>query len=103
MKKIIYIFFYCLLAVVHSFAQGGNSLSGTVTDSASGKPLAGVSVFLNSTSKGTITRADGSFVLPGIPGARYEMIISAIGHEPLVTGISSRRPHPSFNITLHTK
>jgi len=48
-------------------------------DSASGKPLAGVSVFLNSTSKGTITKADGTFLLPGIPGGRYELIVSAIG------------------------
>jgi hypothetical protein len=109
MKKINHILFYCLLTVsglltvLHSFAQGGNSLSGTITDSASGRPLAGVSVFLNSTSKGTITRADGSFVLPGIPGGRYELIISAIGYETFVTGISSRSLPPSLKIALHTK
>ena len=103
MQKIFYIVASCLLTVVHSFAQGGNSLSGTVTDSASGKPLAGVSVFLNSTSKGTVTRADGSFVLPGIPGGRYELIISAIGYETFVTGISSRSLPPPLKIALHTK
>jgi hypothetical protein len=114
MKKIIHILFYCLLAVAgllraaHSVAQegnaqGGNVLSGKVTDSASGKPLAGVSVFLNSTSKGTITRADGSFLLPGIPGGRYELIVSAIGYETFVTGISSRSLPPPLKIALHTK
>ena len=114
MKKIIHIVFYCLLTVAglltvaHSLAQegnaqGGNVLSGKVTDSASGKPLAGVSVFLNSTSKGTISRADGSFVLPGIPGGRYELIVSAIGYETFVTGISSRSLPPPLKIALHTK
>src|SRR5258708_24753001 len=103
MKKIIYIFFYCLLAVVHSFAQGGNSLSGTVTDSASGKPLAGISVFLNSTSKGTVTRADGAFVLAGIPPGRYQLIASAIGYETVVTEISSRNLPPSLKIALRVK
>src|ERR1700724_1515510 len=45
-----------------AFAQSlNNVLSGSVKDSASGNPLSGVSVFLNSTSKGTVTRADGSF------------------------------------------
>lgn len=103
MEKIVYIFFVCFLTATYSFAQGTNSLSGTVTDSANGKPLAGVSVFLNSTSKGTITRADGSFVLPGLPPGRYELIISAIGYETFVTAINSRNLPPALKIALHTK
>jgi len=103
MKETGYIFFCCFFVVAQSFGQGGNSLSGTVTDSTTGRPLAGVSVFLNSTSKGTVTKADGSFVLPGIPGGRYELIISAIGYETFVTGISSRSLPPFLKVFLHTK
>lgn len=103
MQKIFYIVACCLLTVIHSRGQSGNSLSGKVIDSANGKPLAGVSVFLNSTSKGTITRTDGTFLLPGIPGGRYELIVSAIGYETFVTGISSRSLPPSLTIALHTK
>jgi hypothetical protein len=67
--------------------QPGGVLSGIVRDSAGGKPLAGVSVFLNNTSRGTVTRSDGSFLLPNIPKGAYELIISAIGYQTTVIGI----------------
>ena len=103
MQKFFYIVVCCLLTVMHSRGQSGSTLSGKVIDSTNGKPLAGVSVFLNSTSKGTVTKADGTFILPGIPGGRYELIVSAIGYETFITGISSRSLPPPLNIALHTK
>src|SRR6266567_7235959 len=99
MKKIVYIILIGLCKGSFLFAQlPGNVLSGSVRDSSSGKPLAGVSLFLNSTSKGTITKADGTFVLPGIPGGRYELIVSAIGYETFITGITSRSLPPPLSI-----
>ena len=81
-----------------------STLSGlSQKDSATGKPFGGVSVFLNSTSKGTITRADGSFVLPGIPPGGYQLIISAIGYQNFVTEISTRNLPASLKVTLHTR
>ncbi|HEY4064539.1 MAG TPA: carboxypeptidase-like regulatory domain-containing protein [Puia sp.] len=93
-----------LLTTASLFAQPGTSgLTGTVIDSASNKPLAGVSVFLNSTSIGTITHADGSFVLGTIPRGKYQLVISAIGYETFVTGISGNQPHPAIQVILHPK
>ena len=66
----------------------GNSLSGVVKDSAGGKPLAGVSVFLNNTSRGTVTHADGSFLLPRIPKGSYQLVFSAIGYATVVMDIN---------------
>jgi hypothetical protein len=104
MKKIVSLLVASLMTLSGLFAQSqGSTLIGSVKDSASGKPLAGVSVFLNSTSKGTITRADGNFVLSGIPPGRYELIISAIGYETFVTEITSRNLPPSLKIALHVK
>ncbi len=80
-----------------------NSLSGTVTDSAGKKPLAGVSVFLNSTSKGTVTRTDGSFTLSNIPRGNYDLVVSAIGYGTFVTNINGSHLPPSLNIVLHPK
>jgi hypothetical protein len=80
MKKVVFLLFSSFLTYIHLLAQG-TVLSGSVRDSATGKPMPGVSVFLNSTSKGTITRADGTFILGGIPPGRYEVIISAVGYQ----------------------
>lgn len=104
MKKIVSLLVASLMTFTGLFAQSqGNTLIGSVKDSAGGKPLAGVSVFLNSTSKGTVTRADGNFVLSGIPPGRYQLIISAIGYEAFVTEINSRSLPPLLKVTLHVK
>ena len=80
-----------------------NSLIGLVSDSADGKPLAGVSIFLNSTSKGTVSHEDGSFLLKGIPRGQYDLVVSAIGYETFVITINgSRLPH-ALKIVLHAK
>src|SRR5258708_5559763 len=98
MKKILSLLVFSLLTVFLLFVQSqgalaqpqGNTLTGSVKDAASGKSLPGISVFLNSTSKGTVTRADGTFVLAGIPPGRYQIVVSAIGYETVVIEISSR-------------
>ncbi len=102
MKKILLLLISSFLTVASVFAQY-NTLSGSVKDAATGKPLAGISVFLNATSKGTVTRADGHFVLPGIPGGRYEVIISAVGYQTVNVAISTHSLPPELNVELHVK
>jgi CarboxypepD_reg-like domain len=102
MKKILLLSIYSFLTCATALAQN-NTLSGSVKDAATGKPLAGVSVFLNATSKGTVTRADGHFVLPGIPAGRYEVIISAIGYQTANIAISSHSLPPQLDVALHVK
>ena len=103
MKKLV-ICLILLLTVTHLLAQfSGSTLSGSVRDSATGKPIPGVSVFLNSTSKGTVTHDDGTFVIPGIPPGRYQLIISAIGYATIAREITTRRLPPSMRITLHNQ
>jgi len=75
LKKALLLLISSFLTSIFVFAQSpgalpgasGNVLTGSVKDSATGKPLPGVSVFLNGTSKGTVTRADGAFVLGKFP------------------------------------
>jgi hypothetical protein len=83
--------------------SSGNSLTGSVMDSADGKPLAGVSIFLNSTSKGTVSREDGSFLLKAIPRGQYDLVISAIGYETFVIIINGSHLPPAMTIALHAK
>ncbi len=92
-----------LATTAEAMAQSGSTLTGTVKDSATGKQLAGVSVFLNSTSKGTVTHNDGSFALGNFQPGRYELIVSAIGYATYVTEISTRHLPPNLSITLHTQ
>ena len=54
-------------------------LKGIVIDEQNNKPIANASVFLNTTSLGTVTNGQGNFELV-LPSGRYELIVSSIGY-----------------------
>lgn len=77
-------------------------ISGKVTD-ASGRPLAGCSVYISNTSKGTITSASGDFSLKNLSEGKYELIVSAIGYQTFVETVSSGDYPHDLKIKLKAK
>jgi TonB-linked SusC/RagA family outer membrane protein len=70
---------FCLLLFlsIPAFTQN-NVVTGKITDS-TGKPLAGVSITISGTSKGTTTDANGVYHLSIAPGDRT-LLVSAVGY-----------------------
>lgn len=63
-------------------AQGQSAtLSGVVTDSETGRPLAGATVFLSGSQLRSATGATGEYRLTGIPPGRYAVRVTLIGHQ----------------------
>lgn len=77
MNKIFFVFF--ILATIN--CRGQVTVSGRVLSQADTKPLPNASVFLNNTSAGNNTAADGTFALHGVKPGKYDLIISIIGFE----------------------
>jgi CarboxypepD_reg-like domain len=77
-----------------------STITGTV--SVGGAPLAGVSVFLNNTSRGTVTGTKGNFQL-AIPRGNYQLVFSAIGYATLVIDVNAARLPPPLHLLLHPK
>jgi CarboxypepD_reg-like domain len=99
--KAVILFFITFLLVRSLFAQPQSyRLSGSVRDSASGKPIPAVSVFLDGTSKGTITLDDGTFLLTGIPPGGYQLVISAIGYATAETFINTMNLPVNLSVAL---
>lgn len=102
MKKFL-ILAAILLQTCRLLAQpSGNVLSGIVIDSANGTPLIGISVFLNNTSRGTITNAKGAFRLE-IPRGDYQLVATAIGYATAVREVNGTHLPGSVRIVMHTK
>jgi hypothetical protein len=102
--KAVTLFFITFLIAPGLYAQPQvYALSGSVTDSSTGKPIAAVSVFLNGTSKGTSTHDDGAFLLTGIPAGGYQLIISAIGYSTFQTEINTSNLPSNLHVTLHPR
>src|SRR5258705_6135231 len=66
----------CFCITINAVAQT-SALRGTVKD-ANGLPMAGASVILDGTKRGTVTDASGNYELKVSPGT-YTLIISYVG------------------------
>ncbi len=72
-----------LLCAAQIGAQGlTGSITGRVADSASGQPLAAVSLRVVGTARGTQTRADGGFSMSSVPSGAQRVRASRIGFAP---------------------
>lgn len=78
--------FACLFAIF-SYAQT-KTVTGKVTDSKDGSPLAGASVVAKGTSTGTQSGADGSYKLT-VPSSTKTLVISFAGYGNVEVNISS--------------
>lgn len=56
-------------------------ISGRVISEETKTPLAGASVFISSTSKGTVADKEGNFILRNLPEGQQELVISSVGYE----------------------
>ena len=78
-KKILLLMLGILLAAGAAFAQGGRTVTGTITIADDGSPAIGASVVVKGTTIGAVTDLDGKFVLPGVPANATSLMISSIG------------------------
>src|SRR5690348_10565195 len=74
-----------LLAAVHlasgAFAQTQNTISGTLKDSETKEPLAGVNILIKGSVLGTITDTDGKFQLSSKVPQPYTLVVSFLGYK----------------------
>src|SRR5436190_7223341 len=77
------LFLLCFLFIQNSFSQQFY-IRGRVTDAETQLPLKGASVYINNTTKGTITDDNGDFELGPFQPGRYEVVASFVGYDPLL-------------------
>ncbi len=76
MKKLSLVVLLVCLGVVVTFAQ--RTISGTVTDEATGEPLIGASILAKGTTTGTVSDFDGTFSLD-VPEGVSTLVVSYTG------------------------
>lgn len=86
MKRASFLLFWAWIGSTTIYAQS-LSLSGTVSDSITGQPLAGASVYLANTTFGSSTNNNGMFQLTNIPNGSYQLMVSFIGYQTLTKTI----------------
>ena len=92
----------CLASV--SLAQDTGYIGGTVTDK-SGAAIGGADVTITNVTgnytRSTTTNADGAYVLAGLPGANYDLSVTATGFQKYTANVpsswTSLRKHASMS------
>ena len=64
------------------------TVRGTVSDSASGKPLEGALVTVIGTSKRTVSSGNGQFLLENLTAGKITLRVSMIGYAPQVRALA---------------
>ncbi len=69
-------------------AQGRGSINGRVVDSTSQLPMQSVTVTIEGTQRGAITRIDGGFTLVDVPAGTVRLRVTRIGYTPQLKDVS---------------
>jgi iron complex outermembrane receptor protein len=69
-----------LMCAVPARAQLPGRIHGTVVDSATRQPVPNVNVYLEGTSRGAVSRVDGSFDVTGVTPGTYRILARRIGY-----------------------
>jgi len=78
------VLFFLMFLTTVLFAGTTGKISGRVTDSQSGEPLAGVNVYVESTMQGAATDADGYYFIINIKPGSYKLTFSYVGYRDYV-------------------
>lgn len=93
MKK----FFTLSIILFNVFFTKAQNFSGTVNDSETKKPLAGVSINIKGKNTGTITNAEGLFTLKTTTKTPFTLVFSMVGYERQTIEVTNDSP---INVSL---
>jgi len=93
-KKVIPILF-----IGYLFSQTTGKISGSVTDKINVEPLPGANIYLENTSFGTASDANGNFTIINIPPGKYTLKADMIGYK----SVKLERMNISVNRTVSLK
>lgn len=94
------LFVLAMLCALYSFSQS-KTVTGTVTDSRDGQPLAGVTVTVKGTSNSTTSQPDGSFSISA-PANATTLVFSSVGYQALEAPIGTGVVNVQLNIGQNT-
>ena len=92
MRKIIYLITTSVIFITTSLSAintgaGKTSLSGKVTDKATGEALPGVTLYFPDLKTGTVTAIDGTYKIDNLPTTKMLIQVSFVGYKTIVETI----------------
>jgi len=99
-RRIVPVVIIALMCAVQARAQDVGRIHGTVVDSATRQPLSNVGVSVEGTTRGAVSRVDGSFDITGVAPGTYRLRARRIGYHTLVQPVTVSAGGSATNVTL---
>lgn len=96
-------FIQLLFFLLVQTASAQNTLRGRVIAADTKQPIHLANVFLSNTSIGTVTNAEGIFIIDRFPQGRYDIVVSCIGYESFVATIQYSQLPYTLEVNLKPK
>ena len=90
-----------ILLCFSSFIYGQNKLKGLVLDEKSKAPVSFATVYINGTTKGTVTDENGNFTIANV-STPCLLVVSCVGYEPQTETIDKVKAEP-LTLLLYAK
>lgn len=81
-------------------AQQSGSIMGRIADASTGRPLSGAQVAIVGSNRGTVTDADGRYLLPGIPAGQVVVEVSLLGYQTVTREVTVGAAPVTLNFEL---
>ncbi|MEJ0105687.1 MAG: carboxypeptidase-like regulatory domain-containing protein [Bacteroidota bacterium] len=101
MKQFSGVLFLFLFHFLSAFTQ--QTISGKIINADNGQAVAGASVFISNSSRGTVSNSSGDFLLSDIPPGKHELVASSISYQTFVQSFSGDELPLQVNIKLKLK
>ena len=102
-RQLLFVFLLLIGSCIFLLAQSSNIIKGKVVNDADNSAIVNCSVFINNTSKGTVTNASGEFELTNFSPGKYQLVVSSIGYETYTSLFSSNQLPLTITIRLKQK
>ena len=99
MKTKLLVFFFAFLFL----KVNAQSISGRITDAQNNEPLPGVNVYVNELSQGTVSNADGKYVLNHLPKGTFFVTYSFVGYETVTRKVEIQNKSQVINLNIKMK
>ena len=89
MKKIFFVLMAALIGVptLANNTTDGRELAGRITDAVDGSPVVGATIYFPDLKQGTVTNADGKYLIANLPTVTTTVQVSFVGHQTIVQTI----------------
>ncbi len=81
-----------------ALSQTFQSITGIVSDAKTGYPIENVNVFLAYTMMGAATDKDGYYIIPRVPKATFDLVVSHINYQVQTRSIRINKPSDQYYV-----